>query len=220
MLNTANGANKKPALLIWIDPLHTQHFQKLALALLTCFSRYGFLTDVPEKDVPIIARLSRHHDIGKLWVPPSILHKSTPLYPEERRVIQTHPLIGVALIIERFPEWSETTEYRYFYEICLHHHERWDGSGYPDGLVGDETPRYVQAIAVADVLDALMAERSYRPAMTSTEAMSMLFNGDCGSFSPELMGILDAELDAIMYEIYPTGHDYARMKGSRVYAGT
>ena len=75
------------------------------------------------------------------------------------------------------------------YEICRHHHERYDGKGYPDGLKGEEIPISAQLVSVADVYDALVNERCYKDAYSPDEAYRMIINGECGVFSPKLMEV-------------------------------
>ena len=81
----------------------------------------------------------------------------------------------------------EHTAYRYAYDIALHHHERWDGRGYPHGLVGDETPIWTQIVALADVYDALVSKRCYKDAFSTSVAMEMILGGQCGVFNPRLL---------------------------------
>lgn len=90
----------------------------------------------------------------------------------------------------------------YLYEICRHHHERWDGGGYPDGLQRDEIPCYVQIIGLADALDALLTKRSYRPALTSGDAISLIIKGGCGVFSPQIRAVFDYEGDYLVKSVY------------------
>ena len=107
------------------------------------------------------------HDIGKLSVPDWILLKPTPLTEDEFRFIKLHTVIGEKLLsqIEGFEEVAK---------IVRWHHEKIDGSGYPDGLKGDEIPLFARIIAVADIYDALTSDRPYRKALSSTEALSLL----------------------------------------------
>ena len=85
-----------------------------------------------------------------------------------------HKLIG-------FPD------YRYCYNICRHHHERWDGRGYPDHLTGDQIPICAQIVAVADVYDALVSPRVYKSSFSCNEAFEMIIRGECGQFGPDIL---------------------------------
>ncbi len=77
--------------------------------------------------------------------------------------------------------------YNYSYDICRHHHERWDGRGYPDGLSGDDISIWAQVVSVADVYDALTAERVYKKAFSHEKAVDMINNGECGMFNPKVL---------------------------------
>lgn len=79
--------------------------------------------------------------------------------------------------------------FRYAYDIALHHHERWDGRGYPDGLVGEATPVWTQIVALADVYDALVSKRCYKEAYSFDTAVHMIVDGQCGIFGPRLWRI-------------------------------
>lgn len=87
-------------------------------------------------------------------------------------------------------------------EICRWHHERVDGSGYPDGLKGDEIPMTVQAVGLADAYDALVSQRVYKPAYTHAEALAMIRRGECGAFDPLLVDCLEDIQGALCREVY------------------
>jgi two-component system, response regulator RpfG len=112
-----------------------------------------------EDEVRMIELAAPLHDIGKIAIPDALLQKPGPLTPEEIEVMRTHPRIGHELLTgsqNRFIQMSAT--------IALHHQERYDGSGYPDGLAGDAIPLEARIVAVADVFDALISRRPYKPA--------------------------------------------------------
>lgn len=77
--------------------------------------------------------------------------------------------------------------YPYAYDIALHHHERWDGRGYPEGLVGDQISSWAQIVSLADVYDALVSKRCYKNALGVDEALAMIREGQCGAFNPKLL---------------------------------
>ena len=85
----------------------------------------------------------------------------------------------------------------YSYDICRHHHERWDGKGYPDGLRGDEISIWAQVVAVADVYDALTSERVYKAAYSREKAVDMIYHGECGAFNPKLLEVFRNALEQI-----------------------
>jgi putative nucleotidyltransferase with HDIG domain len=118
-------------------------------------------------DVEIIAQGGLLHDIGKIGVPEAVLGKRGPLTSEEWQLMRRHPVVG-AQIVAPFDFLAGATP------VILHHHERWDGSGYPDGLAGEAIPLAARLVAVADVYDALTSERPYRAALTPAEARQHL----------------------------------------------
>src|SRR4051794_3155092 len=120
------------------------------------------------------------HDVGKVAVPDSILFKPEPLTPEERTLMERHPLVG----------WEILREIDFLGEAKLvvrHHHERWDGTGYPDGLAGELIPLAARVFAVADVLDALTTVRPYRPPSPLAEARTMIEDSSGTHFDPEVV---------------------------------
>ncbi len=122
------------------------------------------------------------HDIGKLAIPDAILFKPGKLDPVERNVIETHATIGhqLALNLPFLPDASRS--------VVRHHHERWDGQGYPDRLRGETIPLAARIFAVCDVFDALISERPYKKAMSFTDALDVLREGvSRGQFDPQVM---------------------------------
>ena len=106
---------------------------------------------------------------------------------EEMNVVKQHPLVGAAMT-QRFPEGVTTEKLnQYSYEICRHHHERYDGSGYPDGLKGNAIPMCAQVVGIVDAYDALINDRPYKRKYEPEEAIQMISNGECGAFSNQLM---------------------------------
>jgi len=117
--------------------------------------------------VDVVGQAGLLHDIGKIGVPEAILRKPGPLSPEEWHVMRTHPAIG-AQIVAPFEFFEGAAR------AIRHHHERWDGSGYPDGLAREAIPLEARIVAVVDVFDALTSARSYRPALDRDAACAML----------------------------------------------
>ncbi|MEG2295942.1 MAG: HD domain-containing phosphohydrolase, partial [Oscillospiraceae bacterium] len=129
------------------------------------------------------------HDIGKIGIKDSILLKPGRLTPEEFEIMKTHTTIGCTMI-DRLHEIDDIDYIETCYEICRHHHERFDGSGYPDQLVGDAIPLSAQVVSIADAYDALVTKRVYKPAFSHDTAMDMIISGKCGVFSPNMLGYL------------------------------
>lgn len=147
------------------------------------YPEYG----ITEEEINVIAQLAPIHDIGKIRVPIEILNKNGKLTEEEWSIIREHPLVG-AEMKKWFPKGKKTEKLnQYSYEICRHHHERYDGSGYPDGLKGEEIPLCAQVVGLADAYDALVSVRPYKRKITSKEAVDMILDGACGAFSKQLL---------------------------------
>lgn len=139
-----------------------------------------------DEQVELITSASSLHDVGKIAIPDHILLKPGKLTDEEFECMKTHTTKGCELLYNIKGVWSE--EYsRISYEICRHHHERYDGRGYPDRLKGEEIPISAQLVSIADVYDALVNERVYKSAYTKEEAFHMIVTGECGIFSPKLL---------------------------------
>ena len=126
------------------------------------------------------------HDVGKIAIPDQILNKPGRLTAEEFELMKTHTVKGCQLL-EQIPQYRTNPLYLYAHDICRHHHERWDGRGYPDKLAGDEIPLWAHVVALADVYDALTNERCYKPPFSHQEAMEMILGGQCGVFNPALL---------------------------------
>ncbi len=134
--------------------------------------------------VELLAAAAPLHDVGKIGVPDRILLKQGPLTEHERLVMQTHAWIGARILAE-----SEVPELRLAESIALHHHERWDGSGYPDGLSGLRIPFAARVVAIADVFDALVFARPYKRAWSLDAAVSEIHAQGTRQFDPELVEV-------------------------------
>lgn len=142
--------------------------------------------NLSSEKIEVISNASAVHDIGKIAIPDRILLKAGPHTPEEFEIMKTHTTRGCE-ILASLDYMQDREYYTYCYEICRHHHERWDGRGYPDKLKGDEIPIWAQATSLADVYDALTSKRVYKDAYTHEEAVNMIMRGECGVFNPRLM---------------------------------
>jgi len=119
------------------------------------------------------------HDVGKIAVNASVLCKPGPLTDEELEQIRTHPVAGACLI-------EGVEDFRPALPYVLHHHERWDGNGYPHCLAGEEIPIEARLLGVADAFDAMTSVRSYRPALSVEQALAELQRCAGSQFDPEL----------------------------------
>ncbi|WP_020165529.1 HD domain-containing phosphohydrolase [Methyloversatilis discipulorum] len=129
------------------------------------------------------------HDIGKIGIPDAVLLKPGPLSKAEWAVMRQHPEIGAEIIGEHDDELLQTAR-----TIALTHHERFDGSGYPRGLIGENIPLFGRIVAIADVFDALMTARPYKPAMPIDETLQVMGRNTGLHFDPALMEVLPSVL--------------------------
>ncbi len=153
------------------------------------FPTYG----ITENKIQQIGTASLLHDIGKISIPDCILNKPASLgrlTKEEFEVMKTHTTSGCKMLVPL----KDDPLFQFYYDICRFHHERWDGKGYPDGLKGNEIPTSAQIVSIADVYDALICKRVYKPAFTHEVAVKMINDGDCGLFNPDLLQSLTATL--------------------------
>ena len=149
-----------------------------------------------EEDIHKISGAAALHDVGKIAIADSILLKNGKLTPEEYEEMKKHTVYGCK-ILERFENKNDTF-YKYCYDICRHHHERYDGRGYPDGLKGDEIPLWAQIVSIIDVYDALISVRTYKPAYTPAQAVKMINEGECGTFSPKVLECFNSTVGAFL----------------------
>ena len=148
----------------------------------------------------LITTASALHDIGKIGINDRILNKPGKLTEEEFEVVKRHPVIG-ASILKNLALHQDEPLVKVAYEICRWHHERYDGRGYPDGLKGEQIPISAQIVSLADVYDALVSERIYKPAYSHEEAVQMILSGECGAFNPLLLECLEDIQDKIREEL-------------------
>ena len=168
---------------------HIRNIRRITELLLHQLVQKTKAYHLSEEDIALIMTASSLHDIGKITIPEEILNKPGKLTKEEFEIMKTHSTAG-AQILEQMKYGQDKPLYRYALEICRWHHERWDGHGYPDGLMGEEIPIYAQIVAIADVYDALTSERCYKKAYDHTTAINMILNGECGAFNPLLLECL------------------------------
>ena len=132
------------------------------------------------------------HDMGKIAIPDSVLMKAGPLTADETDVMRRHPKIGHQLL-----SGSQNRFIQAGAVIALRHHERYDGSGYPDGLVGEEIPLEARIVAVADVFDALICRRVYKPPMPFEQARSIIAGERGRQFDPDVTDAFLAIFDEL-----------------------
>jgi putative two-component system response regulator len=145
-----------------------------------------FKSTLNDRYIKLLSRSAPLHDIGKVGIPDAILQKPGPLTPAEWVIMRTHSRLGAEAIELAERDADRPVEFlRLAKEIAHWHHEKWDGSGYPDGLAGDAIPVSARLMAVADVFDALISPRIYKPAMTLDVARDIIAAGSGIHFDPD-----------------------------------
>ena len=140
------------------------------------------------RDARDLALAALVHDLGKTWIANDILNKSAALSDEERRKMERHPVIGARILIG-------CDVHSFYVETVLHHHEAWNGRGYPAGLQGEEIPMSARILAVADVYDVLTSQRPYKAPLSKDAARERLLQGAGSSFDPLIVQVFLQLLD-------------------------
>ena len=159
----------------------------LATQIQNDWPEYGLGNDTVE----LIASASMLHDIGKIMIPDAILNKPGKLTREEFDIIKTHCDRGCEILNNAPKDWSAAYR-KTSYDICRYHHEKYDGGGYPCGLVGDDIPISAQIVSLADCFDALTSKRVYKDAYSCDTAFNMIIGGECGVFSDKIVASFKA----------------------------
>ena len=145
------------------DPYTEGHCERLA----ECSSRLGECLGLPPQEIQALRRGGIVHDIGKVAVPDSILLKRGPLTLEEQEILRRHPVAGENIC-------APLKSFQLVLPIIRHHHEKQDGTGYPDGLRGEQVPLTARVLQIVDVYDALTTSRPYKPALPASEALAIM----------------------------------------------
>ncbi|MCH5324976.1 MAG: response regulator [Eubacterium sp.] len=178
---------------------HVKRICGLTRILMTSISDTYPEYNTTPAEIDKIVNASILHDVGKISIPDGILNKPARLTKEEFEIMKQHTVKGCE-ILTHIPAIMDEDIFNYSYDICRHHHERWDGRGYPDGLAGDDISIWSQIVALADVYDALTSPRCYKAAFDHQTALNMIYNGECGIFNPKVLEILKKNEDKVKYE--------------------
>jgi len=172
---------------------HIRRTQNYVAALARKLKSHArFSNELTDENIDLLYKSAPLHDIGKVGIPDNILLKPDKLTSEEFEVMKLHTVYGRETILSVEKYLGESNEFlRFAREITYSHQEKWDGSGYPENLVGDAIPLSARLMAVADVYDALISRRVYKPAFSHEEAISIMRKGHGTHFDPD---ILDAFL--------------------------
>jgi response regulator RpfG family c-di-GMP phosphodiesterase len=138
------------------------------------------------------------HDIGKVGIPDAILKKADKLTPDEYEIIKKHPIMGKKIVDQSMIFYNQNSLLNMVHDVVYYHHERWDGTGYPCKLKGDEIPLSAQIMALCDVYDALVSKRRYKEPFSYEKADKIIIKGKNHHYNPILV-------DAFI-EIRPSFH--------------
>ena len=172
----------------------TQEYVRTLARGLKHHPRFSHYLD--ERTIGQLAQSAPLHDIGKVGIPDHILLKPGKLTPDEWAIMKTHAEIGAEAIAQAIADSARPVEFlQIAQEIARGHHEKWDGSGYPRGLAGDGIPISARLMALADVFDALICARVYKPPMPYEEAYSIIVSGSGTHFDPDVVDAFIREFD-------------------------
>ena len=180
---------------------HLSHVRTYCRLLAEKLSKHTKYKDFIDRDfIEIIALASPLHDVGKVGIRDAILLKPGKLLPEEFEEMKKHTSIGANTLMEVYQNYPNNYFIKVGIEIAMSHHEKWDGSGYPSGIAGDEIPLSARIIALADVYDALRMERPYKKAYTHEKACEIIMEGRGKHFEPLIVDIfLEFEQEFNLY---------------------
>lgn len=195
--------------------LHVLHIRVLTEIFLNRLMQMTDQYHLTPDQISLIANASALHDIGKIAIEEKILNKPGRLTQEEFEIMKTHSEVG-AQMIESVKQYQNEPLVMVARDICRWHHERYDGKGYPDGLKGEEIPIAAQAVALADVYDALTNKRVYKPAFSHEKAIEMIMNGECGVFNPMLLQCLEEVASELQEQLKNRATEAASQDGTRL----
>lgn len=171
------------------DPDSSYHLRRIGQLAALLAAQLGW----PEPEVGALRRAAPMHDIGVVAIPDAILLKPGRLTAEERETMQQHTLFGARLLAD-----GDTPELTLGEVVCRTHHERWDGTGYPEGLSGEAIPQAGRIVALVDVYDALVNKRVYKAALTHEEAQAILRTEQGRHFDPAVVEAFFTRLDDVL----------------------
>jgi putative two-component system response regulator len=168
--------------------LRTQEYVRALARRLSAHERFADQLD--ERSISLMAKSAPLHDIGKVGIPDHILLKPGKLSPAEWAIMKTHAKLGADAIARAEADTQQPVLFlAYAKQVAMHHHERWDGSGYPGGLAGEAIPLVARLMAVADVFDALISRRVYKPALPFEEVNRIMSLERERHFDPDVLDV-------------------------------
>ena len=183
---------------------HIKRIRELTLCLGKSMMKLYPECGLTPEQLDQIGWASSLHDIGKIAIPDNIILKPGKLTDDEFELIESHTTKGAEIILHSV-RLNDKTIFDYAYDIARHHHEKYDGKGYPDGLKGDEISIAAQLVSLADVYDALVSKRVYKAAYEPDKAYQMIMGGHSGAFSPQLLKAFEevrAEFESILAQYH------------------
>lgn len=151
-----------------------------------------------KKKVELITQAAKFHDLGKITMPELLMKRQGRLIPAEMEYLKEHTFRG-GEIVKSMAEFQDPYFIRICYNICLYHHEKYDGTGYPFGIEGEKIPIEAQIVSVADMFDALVNNKNNKDEIPGTSALAMLLAGFCGEISPQLQDCLNDARDELIH---------------------
>ncbi len=175
----------------------TQEYVQLLAQRLALVPRHSKV--LTQEYVELLAKSAPLHDIGKIAIPDHILLKPGKLDADELRIMKTHAMRGYDILCQAEDFIGEQGDFLSIaMDIARYHHEKWDGSGYPEGLIGENIPLTARLMALADVYDALHSSRPYKPALTHAKAVEIILRGRGGHFDPEIVDVFQSNASAFV----------------------
>ncbi|MBI3228914.1 MAG: two-component system response regulator [Burkholderiales bacterium] len=192
----------------------TSNYVKVLAEKLRFHPRFGYFLD--DKTIELLFKSAPLHDIGKVGIPDRILLKPGKFEPHEFEIMKTHTTLGRDAIMAAERDLGIEVDFlKFAKEIAYSHQEKWDGSGYPLGLKGDDIPISARLMAVADVYDALISRRVYKEGMTHSQAVDIISKGRGQHFDPDIVDAflgLQTEFQQIAMKYADSDHDMERKR--------
>lgn len=191
-----------------------QNYVKLLAEKLSSHPRFSSFF-IEDNVIDLLVMTAPLHDIGNVGIPDRILLKPGRVTPDEFEIIKSHTQLGLAVILKTERDLGiEVPIFNFAKEIIYSHHERWDGSGYPEGLVGNNIPIPARIMAIADVYDALISRSVYKTPMTHEQAVKIILEGKGTHFDPDIVDAFGAVHEQFqrIAQTYPNSEQDYRKK--------